>query len=351
MMRLTCAALAAFAAAACSTVPAPDPAIVPPQLSEETLKEVTRTLSLDEFEGRSPGTPGEQKTVAYLAERFARAGLQPGNAGSWFQDVPLVEITASGHEPLTIAGASYAFGDQWVGVTCREVPRIDLDASEIVFVGYGVVAPEKGWNDYAGIDMRGKTALILVNDPDYQQEGLDGPFNGRAMTYYGRWTYKFEEAARQGAAGALIVHDTFPASYGWGTVESSWSGPQAYARRSDGGANQTLVNGWVQKPVAEAVARAAGKDLAQLVAAAGQRGFRPIPLGVTASTGFDNAIRRFDSKNVIGVLPGSERPDEYVLHTAHWDHLGRCTANAEGDDICNGAIDNATGAAIAPRTM
>jgi Zn-dependent M28 family amino/carboxypeptidase len=345
MMRLNCAALATLAVAACTTAGPVRPALAPPELSEATMKDITRTLSLDEFEGRSPGTPGEDKTIAYLAERFDRAGLEPGNAGSWFQDVPLVEITASGHEPLTVAGAAYAFGDDWVGVTYREVPRIDLDASEIVFVGYGVVAPEKGWNDYAGIDMRGKTALILVNDPDYQQEGLGGPFNGRAMTYYGRWTYKFDEAARQGAAGALIVHDTFPASYGWGTVESSWSGPQLYARRSDGGASQTLVNGWVQKPVAEAIARAAGRDFAQLVATAGQQGFTPVPLRVTASTGFDNAIRRFESKNVIGVLPGSDRPGEYVLHTAHWDHLGRCPANAEGDDICNGAIDNATGTA------
>jgi Zn-dependent M28 family amino/carboxypeptidase len=343
MLRSCCTAAVLLAAAACASVP--ESGAGPVQISEATLKDVTRTLSLDEFEGRSPGTPGEDKTLAYLVQQFARAGLQPGNHGSWFQDVPLVEITASNHEPLAIAGKSYAIGQDWVGVSYREAPRIDLDYSEIVFVGYGVVAPEKGWNDYAGIDMRGKTALILVNDPDYQQESLEGPFNGRAMTYYGRWTYKFEEAARQGAAAALIVHDTFPASYGWGTVESSWSGPQAYARRPDGGADQTLVNGWVQKPVAEQIARAAGKDLADLVTAAGQQGFRPIPLGVTASTGFDNAIRRFASKNVIGILPGRERPDEYVLHTAHWDHLGRCTPNAEGDDICNGAIDNATGVA------
>ena len=241
MLRSCCAAAVLLAAGACTTTAAsPDG---PVAISESTLKEVTRTLSLDEFEGRAPGTPGEEKTLAYLVEQFARAGLRPGNAGSWFQDVPLVEITASNHEPLAIAGRSYAIGHDWVGVSYREVPRIDLDASEIVFVGYGVVAPEKGWNDYAGIDMRGKTALILVNDPDYQQEGLAGTFNGRAMTYYGRWTYKFEEAARQGAAAALIVHDTFPASYGWGTVESSWTGPQAYAQRNDGGASQTLVNG------------------------------------------------------------------------------------------------------------
>jgi Zn-dependent M28 family amino/carboxypeptidase len=165
------------------------------------------------------------------------------------------------------------------------------------------------------------------------------------MTYYGRWTYKFEEAARQGAAGAIIVHDTYPASYGWATVQSSWSGPQAYARRADGGADQTLVNGWVQKPVAQALLRSGGRDLARLSAAAKRPGFKPVPLGVTVSTGFDNSIRRFASKNVIGVLPGAERPDEYVLHSAHWDHLGRCTPDAQGDDICNGAIDNATGTA------
>ena len=349
MLRLSCALAAALATAACAIVPQGDapavPAVASGQLSETTMKEVTRTLSLDEFEGRQPGTPGEERTLAYLVEQFARVGLQPGNHGSWFQDVPLVEITASGHEPLRIAGKDYAHAADWVGVTYREEARSDLDDSEIVFVGYGIVAPEKGWNDYAGVDMRGKTALILVNDPDYEQEGLTGPFNGRAMTYYGRWTYKFEEAARQGAAGALIVHDTFPASYGWNVVESSWSGPQAYAQREGGGADQTQVNGWVQKPVAEEIARAAGRDFAQLAAAAKQAGFTPVPLGVTAATGFDNAIRRFESKNVVAILPGRERPDEYVLHTAHWDHLGRCTANAAGDDICNGAIDNATGTA------
>jgi len=350
MLRLSCALAVALVTAACATAsdsaaPAVSGEIAPGQLSEATMKEVTRTLSLDEFEGRAPGTLGEEKTLAYLVQEYSRVGLQPGNNGSWFQDVPLVEITASGHEPLRIAGGAYAHGTDWVGVTYREEARTDLDDSEIVFVGYGINAPEKGWNDYAGIDMRGKTALILVNDPDHEQEGLTGPFNGRAMTYYGRWTYKFEEAARQGAAAALIVHDTFPASYGWNVVESSWTGAQAYAQRANGGADQTQVNGWVQKPVAEEIARAGGHDLGELTVAARQPGFKPVPLGVTASTGFDNAIRRFESKNVIGILPGRERPDEYVLHTAHWDHLGRCTPNAAGDDICNGAIDNATGVA------
>jgi len=353
MLRLSCALAAALATAACAVIPegnAPAVAdVAPGQLSETTMKEVARTLSLDEFEGRQPGTPGEEKTLAYLVQQFERVGLRPGNNGSWFQDVPLVEITAENLGPLMVEGFGEAGrllpGRDWVGVTYREQPRVELSGSELVFVGYGIVAPEKNWNDYAGIDMRGKTAVILVNDPDYRSESLEGPFNGRAMTYYGRWTYKFEEAARQGAAGALIVHDSFPASYGWNVVESSWSGPQAYAQREDGGASQTLVNGWIQKSVAERLLEAAGQDFAALSAAAEKPGFRPVPLGTKVSATIDNAIRRFASKNVIGVLPGTERPNEYVLHTAHWDHLGRCTANAAGDDICNGAIDNATGTA------
>lgn len=330
-------------------VATPALADAPVHISADTLREVTRVLSSDEFEGRAPGTAGEEKTLAAIVDRFKAAGLQPGNKGSWFQDVPLIEITGQAYSPLTVAGGkqplSFAYGKDFVGATYRASQRIDLKDSELVFVGYGIVAPEKGWNDYAGVDMRGKTAVILINDPDYEQEGLGGTFNGRAMTYYGRWTYKFEEAARQGAAGALIVHDTFPAAYGWNVVESSWSGPQAYARRANDGMDQTLVNGWVQKGVAEAIVQSAGKDLAALSAAAKQPGFRPVPLGVKAGVSFDNTIRRFASKNVIGVLPGKARPDEVVLHTAHWDHLGRCTPNAAGDDICNGAIDNATGVA------
>jgi len=320
-----------------------------PDIPVETLKEVTRVLSLDEFEGRAPGTVGEDKTVAYLAQRFAAAGLKPGNNGSWYQDVPLVEVTGENYSPLTVTGGksplSYAYGKDWVAATYRITPRIDVSQSELVFVGYGINAPEKGWNDYAGLDMRGKTAVILVNDPDYESETLTGLFNGRAMTYYGRWTYKFEEAARQGAAAALIVHDTFPAAYGWNVVESSWSGPQAYAASADDGMGNTLANGWVQNDVAKAIFAAAGKDLAALSAAAKQKGFRAVPLGLKANLSFGNAIRRFASKNVIGMIPGGKRPDEVVVYSAHWDHLGRCKPNAAGDDICNGAIDNATGTA------
>ncbi len=353
MIRFAFAAAATLSLAACATAPssrvAGIPDVAPGQISIETMKEMTRTLSSDAFEGRMPGTPGEEKTLAYLVEKFAAAGLQPGNHGSWFQDVPLVEIEGRSYAPLTVQGngrsLSFKQGDDWIGVSFREVPHTDLTASELVFVGYGIDAPERGWNDYAGIDMHGKTAVILINDPDYESESLEGTFNGKAMTYYGRWTYKYEEAARQGAAGAIIVHDTYPASYGWNVVQSSWSGPQAFAERKDGGADQTQFNGWVQKPVAEAILKAAGQDLAALSAAAKQPGFKPVPLGLTVSASFDNTVRRYASKNVIGVLPGNKRPDEYVLHSAHWDHLGRCTANAEGDDICNGAIDNATGTA------
>ena len=325
------------------------PAVQPGTISEATMVDVTRRLSSDEFEGRMPGTRGEELTVALLKERFAAAGLQPGNNGSWVQEVPLVEITGRDHAPLIIetgeGAMTFEHGPQWVGVTYREAPRIDLNDSEIVFVGYGINAPERGWNDYEGVDVRGKTVVILVNDPDYEAEGLDGTFGGRAMTYYGRWTYKYEEAARQGAAAALIVHDTFPAAYGWNVVESSWTGPQAYAQTANGNMDETMVNGWIQKDVAENIVAAAGLDLDTLMAEAKRPGFEAKPLGITASTSFANDIRKFQSQNVIAVLPGTTRPDEYVIHTAHWDHLGRCKPDETGDDICNGAVDNATGTA------
>ena len=193
--------------------------------------------------------------------------------------------------------------------------------------------------------MRGKTAVILVNDPDWQTKTLDGPFKGRAMTYYGRWTYKYEEAARQGAAGAIIIHDSEPASYGWATVQSSWTGPQLDMDRGDGGGERVAVEGWVQKAIAEKLMAAGGFDLKTLVEQAKTKAFRAMPLGVTVSTDLHNSIRKAMSHNVVGVLPGRDRPAEYVIHTAHWDHLGRCGADAGGDDICNGALDNATGTA------
>jgi len=318
-------------------------------ISQTTMVDITRELSSDKFDGRMPGTEGEELTVALLTERFEAAGLEPGNNGSWVQDVPLVEITGKNFAPLTITNGEtdmvFDFGSEWVGVTYREDAQTQLANSELVFVGYGINAPERGWNDYDGVDVTGKTVVILVNDPDWQTPGLEGTFNGRAMTYYGRWTYKYEEAARQGAAGALIIHDTEPASYGWNVVESSWSGPQAYAQRGENAPPLTTMNGWVQKEVAREILSAAGQDLDALSEAAKSEDFTPVELGLSASTSFANDIRTFASKNVIGVLPGATRPDEYVIHTAHWDHLGRCTPAPDGDDICNGAVDNATGTA------
>ena len=357
-MRLLSLALVSALAltSACQKAASPDmalsalPDVTVPALSEKTMQDVTRELSLDAYEGRAPGSIGEEKTVAYLISKFKAAGLEPGNNGSWTQDVPLIEITAKNVSPLRIAdrngkAMSFAYGSDYVIGSYRETPKTDIKQSDMVFVGHGIVAPEKGWNDYASVDVKGKTVVVMVNDPDFENEGLDGPFGGKAMTYYGRWTYKYEEAARQGAAAVLIIHDTAPAAYGWNVVNSSWTGTQFLAQSKDGGKSQTQANGWIQKSVAKDIFAAAGQNLEKQMAAAKQKGFKAVPLNLTASLSFENDITRKASKNVIGVMKGSKRPDEYVLYTAHWDHLGRCTAAADGDDICNGAVDNATGTA------
>ena len=319
-----------------------------PAISVDTLKEVTQTLSSDAFEGRAPTTPAEDKTVNTIVERFEAAGLEPGNHGSWFQDVPLVEITAKNVAPIAIAGGntplSFDYRKDMVIATYRVVPRIEVKDSDVVFVGYGINAPERGWNDYAGIDVTGKTVVILVNDPDWETAGKDGPFGGRAMTYYGRWTYKYEEAARQGAAAAIVVHQTAPASYGWNVVQSSWTGPQLELDAEGDHMDQSKAIGWIQLDAAKRLFASAGKDFATLAEAAKHKGFRAVPLGLKASFSFDNNIRRQASKNVIGVLPGIKRPQETVFYTAHWDHLGHCDP-VDGDGICNGALDNASGVA------
>lgn len=347
-MPLACLAMLAAAGckpAASSQTALPDVQV--PDLSLGTLQDVTKELSSDSYEGRAPGTVGEKKTLAYLIGKFKAAGLEPGNNGKWIQDVPLVEITATNPTPLTFSGGksplTLQFGTDYVAGSYRLQPETRVKDSDVVFVGYGINAPEKGWDDYADVDVKGKTVVILVNDPDWESKETKGEFNGRAMTYYGRWTYKYEEAARQGAAAALIVHDTEPAAYGWNVVESSWTGTQYLAESANGGADQTVANGWIQLPKAKALFASAGQDFDALRAAAKKKGFKPVALtGVKASFGFDNQIAKKLSHNVVGLLPGAKRPHEYVLYTAHWDHLGRCAA-VNGDDICNGAVDNATG--------
>ncbi len=319
-----------------------------PAISVDTLKEVTRTLSSDTFEGRAPTTPAEDKTIGYMAGRFAAAGLQPGNKGDWFQKVPLVEINSDRAMRLNFTGGkmpvSLAYKTDMVGVSYRVVPKTEIKDSDVIFVGFGINAPERGWNDYAGLDVKGKTVIILVNDPDYEMKGLNGPFEGRAMTYYGRWTYKFEEAARQGAAAAFVIHDTFPAAYPWGVVVSSWTGPQLSLDAANNHMDQTQANGWITGDAATKLMASAGKDLKTLVAAAKKKGFKAVSLGVKANLSFTNMIKRQASNNVIGILPGKTRPNEYVIYSAHWDHLGRCEP-VKGDDICNGALDNASGSA------
>lgn len=319
-----------------------------PAISTETLKTVTQTLSSDAYEGRAPTTPGEAKTVAYIAERFKAAGLKPGNKGSWYQDVPMVEITAENVRPLTFTGGkapvTMAYKTEMVAGTYRVTPRIDVANSDVVFVGYGITAPEKGWDDYAGVDVKGKTVVILINDADWQTMTRDGPFEGRAMTWYGRWPYKFENAAKHGAAAALIVHDTEPAAYPWAVVQSSWTGAQYELDEADGHMGQSQIVGWMQLAKAKELFASAGKDFTALAATAKTKGFRAVPLGLKMSGGFTNAVKKSMSKNVVGVLPGTAAPDDYVLYTAHWDHLGRCDP-VNGDDICNGALDNASGVA------
>jgi len=303
-------------------------------------------LSSDELEGRAPGSEGERLTIEYIEKEFLELGLQPVSGGDFRQDVALVEITAS--EPRLsfnkgAGGMTLAFGDDMVIATRRVRPESSIAGSEVVFVGYGIVAPEYGWNDYAGLDMRGKTALILVNDPGFVT-GEESLFRGKAMTYHGRWTYKYEEAARQGAAAAIIIHDTAPAAYDWDVVRNGWSGPQFHLDRPDGNAGRTALEGWITQGRASQLMELAGEDLETLKAAAVKRGFKPVPLGVTATGGVKNTIRRKRSPNLAGVMPGKDRPDEYVIYVAHWDHLG--VAKEAGEDrIYNGAVDNATGVA------
>jgi len=315
------------------------------ELSMDEYRAHVVKLASDEFEGRKPASRGEEKTVAYLTQQFKRLGLAPGNNGSFVQQVPLVEITAAPDASLVFKtrGEKQAtrYGEDMVVWTKRVVPDIEVRDSPLVFVGHGVVAPEYGWNDYAGVDMRGKTALILINDPGFAD---NDPylFRGRAMTYYGRWTYKYEEAQRQGAAGAIIIHETAPAAYGWDTVQNSWSGPQLDQASADGNMGRLAFEGWITLDRATGLLASVGQNFDALKARAQRKGFKAVPLDATASAKLRNGIRRSNSANVVATIPGASQPGEYVVFMGHWDHLGQSLAG-KGDTIFNGAVDNATG--------
>lgn len=366
-------AAAALALSACS--PAPEPAdeagaaapaarTAPsadhgfgPEISAEDFAAHVKVMSSDEFGGRAPGTEGEELTADYLVAQFERLGLQPGNGDSWFQDVAMVETTAdesTSSAKITLGGEEMplAFGSQMALGTRTAQPQVAIDASEMVFVGYGVNAPEAGWNDYEGLDVKGKTVVMLVNDPGFHVDSAD-LFSGKKMTYYGRWTYKYEEAARQGAAAALIIHDDAGAGYGWDVVKNSWSGAQYDLPASVDPEPRLPMQGWITGDVAEKLFADAGLDLAQQRVAANQPGFTAVDLGdASFSATLNSSIKESSSRNILAKLPGTERPGEAIVYTAHWDHLGDHGAShggeaaGEGEDhVYNGAIDNATGVA------
>ncbi len=365
MSRHLLVCLAAVAAlAACNRAP-PAPAATTPAPAATTAAVTfhdaidagdfvahVKVLSSDAFEGRGPGTPGEDKSVEYIKAQMQRIGLKPGNNGEWFQTVPMVETTADPNTSLTLTvngkPRTLRMGEDMVVGTTTGKPEVRIENSPLVFVGYGVNAPEQHWNDYAGLDLKGKTVVMLVNDPGFH---VNDPtlFEGKRMTYYGRWTYKFEEAARQGAAAALIIHDTPGASYGWEVVKNSWSGAQYNLPASTDPDPRVPAQGWLTGEQAKALFADSGLDLDALRIAASKRGFKPVAIKGTLALDLKSTIVQKQSRNVIGRLDGTTHPDEAMIYMAHWDHLGKhvgeVNPDGSGDIIYNGAVDNASGVA------
>lgn len=316
-------------------------------INEDDMKNRISALASDDFQGRFPGTFGEEKTIFFLANQFKQIGLLPGNGDSYFQRVPLIKITPEPQFTLKIDGCNSIItlnnGVDFIGSTPLPKESINISNSDIVFVGYGINAPEYSWNDYDGIDVKGKTVLILVNDPGYVTKDT-ALFTGNAMTIYGRWDYKYEEAARQGAAGAIIIHETAAASYPWGVVQNSWTGSKFYLATNPITSSSLNFQSWISNENARRLFVQAGYDYEKITSSAANRGFKPIDLKLKASVAFTNKVENIRSNNVIALLPGSDRKDEYVIYTAHWDHFG-INPKFKGDSILNGALDNATGTA------
>ncbi len=350
MMRSTLLALASTIALAAAAHAQTAPTA---QFDTRKLSEHIRVLSSDAYEGRAPNSAGEVRTVAYLSDQFAKAGLQPGGVivngkRTWTQPVPLLqsEFIAAPTVAVTLGGRPVAL-TQGEEIAVRAPTNgdkgIDLSKAELVFVGYGVKAPERGWDDFKGQDLRGKVLVMLVNDPDF--EGGEGEFGGKAMTYYGRWTYKYEEGARQGAAGVLVIHETAPASYGWATVKNSNTNTMFDIVRAEPKASHPPMEGWIQRDLAARLFADSGLNIEAMKAAARKKDFRPVPLKARIDVKGSAKTEVITSQNVVGLLPGTTRPDETVIYTGHWDHLGIGQPDANGDRIYNGAIDNGTGIA------
>jgi Zn-dependent M28 family amino/carboxypeptidase len=308
-------------------------------ISADEIKSHIAVLANDSLMGRKPFTEGETKTVAYISQQFNKLGLEPGNNGSYFQDVPMVEIKGTPSETMEISGGKSPItlhsSIDFVASTRQELDLVELKNSPLIFAGYGVVAPEYHWNDYAGLDVKGKTVIVLVNDPG---------FKGDTMTYYGRWTYKYEEAARQGAAGIIIVHQTKAASYPWSVVSSSFTGAKLYLQQPDKHLNRCKVEGWMTEDAAKKLLGTAGIT-GDMRAIARKKDFKAVQLNLNVSVTVHNKLKYSTSHNVIAMLRGSTSAGEYIIYSAHWDHLGVGKPDAKGDSIYNGAVDNADGVA------
>lgn len=315
--------------------------------NKDSMLHDVKVLASDSFQGRRPFSAGETKAVDFIKTSFANMGLEPGNGNSYLQDVPMVEITPKADAVMLVQSSKGNFelknSEDFVASTEKTDPIIALKNDEVVFAGYGVVAPEYNWNDYAGIDVKGKIVLVLVNDPGFGTADTT-LFKGNTMTYYGRWTYKYEEAARQGAKACFIIHDTKAASYPFNVVQNSWGGSNLYLDTRGSKLPHLDLQGWVSAAATKKLLAAAGKD-SSLIASANNKGFKAISLGEKLSLNVAVKANYNMSRNVIAKITGSKRPDEYVIYTAHWDHLGIGKIDEKGDSIYNGAVDNASGTA------
>lgn len=316
--------------------------------NEQKIRNTTRFLSDDGFQGRAPGSPSGELAAKYIANQLENIGVKPGNNGSYFQPVSLVAIKTNPETTLNVAGTSYKFGDDWVGSTAAQVDNISV-SGDLVFVGYGIDAPEQKWNDFKGDkdDYRGKILVIMVNDPPATDKDPD-LFGGKALTYYGRWTYKFEQAARMGAVGAILIHTRESAGYGWNVVRTSNGNWRYDVARTPTDKSPVLnFRSWMTEDTARAIFKQGGKDLDELRIKARSRDFKPVKLGVKGSVDIKSQMKRLDSNNVVGYWEGSDPKlkDQNVIYTAHWDHLGVGEPDKNGDNIYNGALDNASGCA------